>query len=204
MRTHSTHTITLLGIFGALIILQAYVPMVGYIRLFPAWPAISTIHLTVILAGVLLDVPGGATMGLLWGVVSLIKAYTAPGDPMTLLLFQNPVIAIVPRVLVGVVAAVLFNHVFKNRRSGRMATVKLSLAGICGALTNTALVILLTWLFFAQRASSVVPGADAANLGLVLAGAFAINAVAEAAMAAVVTPVLGQALLVVQKRRRAK
>ncbi|KRN23576.1 ECF transporter S component [Lacticaseibacillus camelliae] len=201
---HSTNTITLLGIFGALIILQAYVPMVGYIRLFPAWPAISTIHLTVILAGVLLGVPGGAAMGLLWGGVSLFKAFTAPGDPMTLLLFQNPVIAIVPRVAVGIVAGLVFNDLFKTVRSGRGATMKLSLAGICGALTNTGLVIFFTWVFFAQRASSVVPGANAGNLAFVLMGTFAINAIAEAAMAAVVVPVLGQALLAVQKRRRAK
>ena len=60
---HSSRTISLMGIFGALIILQAYIPMVGYIRIFPAWPAISTIHLTVILGGVLLGIPGGAGEG---------------------------------------------------------------------------------------------------------------------------------------------
>lgn len=202
MHTHrSSMTITLLGIFGALIILQAYVPMVGYIRIFPAWPAISTIHLTVILAAVLLDVPGGAAMGLLWGVVSLVKAYTAPGDPMTLLLFQNPVIAIMPRVLVGVVAALVFHHALGAWHSQRAQVVRLSLAGICGALTNTALVILLTWLFFAGQAGAVVPGADAANLAWLLVGAFTVNATLEALMAALVVPILGTALLAARRRR---
>lgn len=199
---HATATTTLLGILGALILLQAYVPMVGYIRIFPAWPAISTIHLTVILAGVLLDVPGGAAMGLFWGAVSLFKAYTAPGDPMTLLLFHNPVIAIVPRVLVGVAAALVFRHWLKRWQSGRATTIKLALAGIAGALTNTLLVIAFTWLFFASRANQVVPGASAANLAWLLIGAFAINALAEAAMAAVVTPLLGKALLAVRRRAR--
>ncbi len=199
---HSSRTISLMGIFGALIILQAYIPMVGYIRIFPAWPAISTIHLTVILGGVLLGIPGGAGLGLLWGVISLIKAYTSATDPMTLLLFQNPIIAIVPRVMVGIVAAAVFNLLAPKVKTGLGATVKLVAAGILGALTNTGLVIGFTWIFFASRATQVVAGADSANLGLLLMAAFGINAIAEAAMAGIVTPILGRVLLAVQARRR--
>ncbi|WP_179394901.1 ECF transporter S component [Lacticaseibacillus absianus] len=201
-RKGSSYTISILGIFGALIILQAYIPMIGYIRIFPAWPAISTIHLTVILGGVLLGVRGGAGLGLLWGLISLIKAYTSATDPMTLLLFQNPVIAIVPRVMVGVVAALIFNHIARSHRTGTGATLKMVFAGIAGALTNTGLVIAFTWLFFASRATQVVPGADASNLGWLLIAALAINALAEATMAAIVTPILGTVLLQVQRRHR--
>ncbi|WP_461226536.1 ECF transporter S component [Lacticaseibacillus suihuaensis] len=199
---NSSYMISVMGVFGALIILQAYIPMIGYIRLFPMWPAISTIHLTVILGGVLLGVRGGAGLGLLWGVVSLIKAYTGATDPMTLLLFQNPVIAIVPRVAVGVVAALVFAALSQAADNRRSAGLKMSLAGICGALTNTLLVIAFTWLFFAGRANAVVPGANAQNLGWLLITAFAINAVAEAAMAAVVTPLLGLVLTDAKRRRR--
>ena len=46
------YNIAIIGILGALIILQAYIPMVGYVQIFPAWPAISTIHLTVIIGGI--------------------------------------------------------------------------------------------------------------------------------------------------------
>ena len=48
------YNIAIIGILGALIILQAYIPMVGYVQIFPAWPAISTIHLTVIIGGIVL------------------------------------------------------------------------------------------------------------------------------------------------------
>ena len=121
---------------------------------------------------------------------------------MTLLLFQNPVIAIVPRVMVGIVAAAVFNLIAPKVKTGLGATVKLVAAGILGALTNTGLVIVFTWIFFASRATQVVAGADSANLGLLLMAAFGINAIAEAAMAGIVTPILGRVLLAVQARRR--
>ena len=112
------YNIAIIGILGALIILQAYIPMVGYVQIFPAWPAISTIHLTVIIGGIVLGYGGGASLGLLWGLTSLIRAYTSATDPVTLLLFRNPIIAIVPRVMVGLVAAFIFHQLFKNTNFG--------------------------------------------------------------------------------------
>lgn len=200
-RKSNTYDIAIIGVLGALIIMQAYIPMVGYITILPVLPAISTIHLTVILGGVLLGVRGGAGLGLLWGSISLIKAYTSATDPMTLLLFQNPVIAIVPRVMVGIVAGLIFNHIAAGVRTGFGATIKLIAAGVAGALTNTSLVIGFTWLFFAQNAGRVVAGASATNLGWVLIATLGVNAIAEATMAAIVTPVLGQVLLGLRKRR---
>ncbi|WP_461213412.1 ECF transporter S component [Lacticaseibacillus sp. GG6-2] len=194
-RKSSAYTISILGILGALIIMQAYIPMIGYIRIFPAWPAISTIHLTVILGGVLLGVRGGAGLGALWGVISLIKAYTDATDPVTILLFRNPLIAILPRIMVGIVAALIFNHIAKSHQRDVIATIKMVCAGVAGALTNTSLVIALTWVFFAHNANAVVAGADASNLGWLLIAALAINAVAEATMAGIIVPLLGQVLM---------
>lgn len=194
-RKSSAYTISIIGILGALIILQAYVPMIGYIRIIPLLPAISTIHLTVILGGVLLGVKGGAGLGAFWGCISLIKAYTDATDPVTILLFRNPIIAIVPRIMVGVVAALIFNHIAKAHQHDVIGTVKMILAGVCGALTNSGLVIIFTWILFANRANAVVAGADATNLGWLLMGALAINMVAEAVMAGIVIPILGRVLL---------
>lgn len=194
-RRSSTYTISIIGILGALIILQAYIPMVGYITVIPGLPAISTIHLTVILGAVVLGPRAGGGLGLLWGLISLLRAYTSPTSPLTILLFQNPVIAIVPRVMTGLVAGWIFNYVAKKVTTGIGGTVKMILAGVCGALTNTLLVIAFTWVFYATNASKVVSGANATDLGWLLMGALAINAVSEAVMAGIVTPILGQVLL---------
>lgn len=169
-RKSSAYMISIIGVLGALIIMQAYIPFVGYIRISPAWPAISTIHLTVILGGVILGVRGGASLGALWGVISLIKAYTAAADPVTLMLFQNPIIAIVPRIMVGIVAALIFDHIFPQVRKGVGGVVKMAIAGVAGAFTNTSLVIVFTWLFFASKATRIVAGANASNLGWLMMG----------------------------------
>ena len=65
------YNIAIIGILGALIILQAYIPMVGYVQIFPAWPAISTIHLTVIIGGIVLGYGGGARLCFFWGVTTM-------------------------------------------------------------------------------------------------------------------------------------
>lgn len=186
------YNIAIIGILGALIILQAYIQMVGYVQIFPAWPAISTIHLTVIIGGIVLGYGGAASLGLLWGLTSLIRTYTSATDPVTLLLFRNPIIAIVPRVMVGLVTAFIFHQLFKKKQTPLAQTVKIVFAG---ALTNTLLVIGFTWLMFASKAAQIVAGADVTNLGWLLMTALAINAVAEALLGGVVTPILGHALL---------
>ena len=42
------YNIAIIGILGALIILQAYIPMVGYVQIFPASDSRSAQHLTLI------------------------------------------------------------------------------------------------------------------------------------------------------------
>ena len=84
---------------------------------------------------------------------------------------------------------------FKRHQSTLAQTIKMVIAGVAGALTNTLLVIGFTWLLFASKAAQIVPGANATNLGWLLITALAINAVAEAVLGGIVTPILGQALL---------
>ncbi|KRO16027.1 ECF transporter S component [Lacticaseibacillus saniviri] len=189
-----TYTLSITGVLGALIILQSYLPMIGYITVVPGLPAISTIHVTVIVAASLLGPKMGMGLGTLWGVVSMIKAYTEAGDPLSLLLFQNPIIAILPRLAVGLVAGVIAYSLWP-KVTGVKRTIKLSVAGILGALTNTVLVIALTWLLRGSAAVNLIPQANLATLGIVLFGMFFANAVAEMILAGIVTPLIVQPLL---------
>jgi hypothetical protein len=134
-RKSSAYTIAITGILAAMIIMQAYIPMVGYIRITPLWPAISTIHLTVILAGILLGVRGGAGLGAFWGCVSLIKAYTDATDPVTILLFRNPSDRdfAADHGRCGGRLGVQPHRQKASKRSRLVGTIKMSLAGVCGA-----------------------------------------------------------------------
>lgn len=186
----SAYAISLMGLLTALLLLQTFVPMFGYVRILPG-VAITTMHLTVMTAAIMLGPRFGATMGLIWGLISLTMAFVSPGDPLTLLLFRNPLVAIVPRVLCGAVAG----WIGGPRQEGQQPTWRLVLAGCTGALTNTAFVILGAWLFYASSAASIVGhGANAQNLGIVMIGMLAVNAVVEAITAGIMMPVLYRVL----------
>ena len=188
----SSQTISLIGVFGALILLQSFVPMVGYIRVFPGLPQISTVHLTVLIGAILVGYHGAAILGGFWGVLSLIIAYTTAPDPLSFALFHQPLIAILPRILAPLVAVVVYRHMQQWPNLG------LVLAGVLGALTNTIGVIACTWLIYAGRAASLVAGATGWQLGLILAGMFLTNALFEAALAGIGVPVIGRVLLHLQ------
>lgn len=190
-KNSAAYRVSIMGILTALLLLQAFVPMFGYIRI-TGGVAITTMHLTVITAAVVLGTRSGVMMGLIWGIISLTVAWTVPSDPMTILLFRNPIIAIVPRVLVGLVAGLLANSLRKHVPE----TVRLMLAGVGGALTNTALVIAFTWLFYASKAAPLIGhGASSQNLGWVMIAVLGVNAIAEAIAAGLIIPILGRALL---------
>jgi len=97
---------------------------------------VTVLFLPSMLAGVLAGILPGAAVGAVFGVTSLALATAA--------LFQNPVIAIVPRVLIGPTAALFFRG-FRQTNE----IVGLALAGVSGAIANTGLVLAL---------ATVVPG----------------------------------------------
>jgi len=191
-RKSKTYRIAILGILTAIIILQNFVPFLGYIPIPPLNPTI--IHITVIVTAIVLGTREGMLVGLVWGIVRLFKAYTMPSSPLDLLLFTNPLISVFPRLMVGVVAGLVF-AAFKKR--GKEKTGML-VAGISGSLTNTVLVLgLIALLYGNEYASSL--GVDPSNLMAVLAGVVATNGVAEAIASAIIAPLLSRALMKVKR-----
>lgn len=191
-RKSKTYRIAILGILTAIIILQNFVPFLGYIPIPPLNPTI--IHITVIVAAIVLGTREGMLVGFVWGIVRLFKAYTMPASPLDLLLFTNPLISIFPRLMVGVVAGLVF-AAFQKR--GKEKTGMFA-ASISGSLTNTVLVLgLIALLYGNEYASSL--GVDPTNLMAVLAGVVATNGLAEAAASAIIAPLLSRTLLKVKR-----
>lgn len=196
MNRRRTYEISILGIFTAFLILQAYIPMFGYIRIIPGMPAITTIHLTVIIGAIVLGTRDGAILGLIWGLISLLKAYTTPSDPLTLLIFTNPVIAILPRVLVGVVAAQVYKGLHHIKGLKR---IDMSVAAGCATLTNTALVILLTWVFYSVPAANLFK-TNPNRLLIVMTSALGVNAIFEILLAVIVVPLVALPLINLKRK----
>ena len=191
-----------IALFAAIMLILAFTPL-GYIPLTPAVNA-TTMHIPVILAGILLGKKKGAIMGFLFGLTSLYKATFTP--ILTSFLFSpfqggnllSLVICFVPRILIGVVAAASFGFLFKLVKN---ETFALAAAGVLGSLTNTILVMGMAYLFFAEQYANAI-GQDAGKLlGFIISGVIIVNGIPEAIVAGIISAGVGKALLVVNRKR---
>ncbi|WP_125980921.1 ECF transporter S component [Loigolactobacillus iwatensis] len=181
----SAYRISILALFIAIIIIQNFVPLFGYIPIGPL--DLTTIHVTVIIAAMVLGPIDGAIIGGVWGLITFIRAFTSPTSPLAPLVFTNPVIAIVPRILIGLVTGYLFNWLRKTRLP---QTVGMMFASLAGALTNTILVLGLIYIFYRNPQVAAAYHTNLNGLLNVLLVVVATNGIPEAILAAIVGPLI--------------
>lgn len=201
MRREETRRMTITAVFAAILIMQTFLPNIGYVRIIPVLPvAITTIPMTIAIYGTLMGTKAGLGFGLFWGITRLIVAYTQPGDMVSLMLFQNPVISVVPSVLAGFFPGLI------TKAMGKTNYAKLGyiFSGAVTSLTNTIMVILLTSIFFMHDPASLVHYlgnySSSTPLILILITALGANGVIEAIFTALVVPVIFTPLNLVLKR----
>lgn len=194
--------IATLGIFFAILLLQAVVPFIGYLPLLPGMPVITLSIMTVMIAAIILGPTDGALLGLIWGIISLIHAYTAPGT-VTFILFANPLIALVPRVLVGWCTGLLARFFERSRLP---AAVGFGITGFIGAAINTLGVVGLTGLLYLQHSNQLLRllgmQGDSRNLFVILLTALGVNGLLEAIAAIIIVPLLALPLRHVWLKRQ--
>lgn len=103
MRTR-TQSITILGLFSGIIFLMAVVPQLGFIQI--GFIALTIIHIPVLIGGHFGGKRVAIGLGLAFGLASFSQALIRPVTPVDLL-FQNPLISVLPRFLFGVILAQL-------------------------------------------------------------------------------------------------
>ena len=203
MKTRKEITnLTITAVFIALLFIQTFVPNVGYVRILPSLPAITTIPLTIAVYGTLMGPKWGVGFRLVWGLTRLVVAYTQPGDMVSLLLFQNPVISLVPSILAGFFPG-LISQKFKNR-DAHIQKIGYMLSGAVASLTNTILVILLTDLMFMSNSSTLTSYlghfSQSTPLLAILVTALGFNGLVEAIFNAILVPIIVTPLNLVLKR----
>lgn len=197
-RTKQVQSLAILAMFTAVIFLLTFTPL-GLIDL-PVIKA-TVLHVPVIIGSILLGPRKGAFLGGMFGLSSLIKNTLVPGLSSFVFSPLIPVpgldrgspwalfICFVPRILVGVtpwLVYALFRHLPGKRNTGVQAG-SLALAGIVGALTNTALVMGSIGVIFTE-AYAAAQGIPAEAITGFILGIVAANGIPEAIVAAVVTP----------------
>lgn len=185
--------LTLRALLTALIILQTMVPMLGFIPL--GFTSLTIIHITVIVAAIVLGPWDGMFIGLMWGVFTIVRALTAPTSPLDPIVFTNPIVSVVPRVLVGLVAGAMFAWLYKHFHNVPIASI---IAAALGTLTNTVLVVVLMGTLYTGAVAKAY-GVTSGALMKVLMGIVAANGVPEVLGAAVLTPLIVEALFAVRR-----
>ena len=177
-RKTNTRDLVRAGILSALIIVMTVVPYTGYINY--GLVEITTLHIVVAVGAVMLGWQYGAVLGFVWGVTCILRALTNPlWAP-----FVNPLISLVPRVLVGIVGGLTAQGLRKLRlRSGVVA----SLSAAAATLTNTVLVLSALKLF-----SAVLTGLPL--LGTIYATLIGVNGSIELVAAILLVPVIVAAI----------
>ncbi len=163
----TTRMIVISGMLGAISVVLGYTGL-GLIPVPTPAGHVTIMHLPVILGAVLEGPVVGLLIGLIFGIFSFLRATNA--------IFADPVIAILPRLFIGVIA--YYTYIGLRGRSKNLALIT---AGITGTATNTIFVLGL----------AVIRGYLPYSAALSVA---VVHGIPEAVVAAILVSILGNVL----------
>lgn len=172
----NTRRIVVAGVLGAIAIALG-VTRLGFIPVPNTTENATIMHVPAIVGAVLEGPIVGVLAGGIFGIFSWINA-TSP-------LFANPIIAVVPRLLIGLVAWLVYRALRPMNQDLAAAA-----AGVAGTLTNSIGVLGLAIVF--GFGAAIIPALPVIAL---------TNVLPEAVLAAVITPIIARAVNLVRSGR---
>ncbi len=194
MKSKKTKTMVYITLFASIELVLMLTPL-GYVPLGPI--RATTLHIPVILAGVLLGPKPGMAIGLVFGLTSLITNTLTP--TITSFVFSpfvsgslfSLIIVLGPRIFLGWLSGIIANIV---KKKATFSKVGLFLHGVAMTLIHTTLVLGCIYLFFGQSYSSAI-GISLQELLPFFIGIIITNSIAEAILAGFVLTAIGMILL---------
>ncbi|WMJ80301.1 ECF transporter S component [Clostridium sp. MB40-C1] len=139
-RKAGTRKITTLAMLSAIAVLLGFTPL----GIIPIPPVAATImHIPVIIAAVLEGPVIGAVMGLIFGILSIIRAVTTGN--ILLVAILNPLVSVAPRILIGILTYYAYKLIPTKKES-----VRIGVAAAVGTLTNTFGFLGMMYLLYAE------------------------------------------------------
>ncbi len=187
----NTRKTVVFTLFAALIVVMAFT--VGYIPL--GFMNATIIHVPVIIGAILLGPAKGGALGFVFGLTSLINNTIKPNitsfvftpfysvDPRFDGSFASIIVCFVPRILIGVIAALLYRALSKTRLP---KGISLAAVGFVGSMVNTVFVMGGIYLLFGESYAAAKALGIEALMGVIM-GIVGIQGVPEAIVAAVLT-----------------
>ena len=173
-----TRRLVLIGALGGISIFLG-VSGLGLIRL-PIF-SLTIMHIPVIIGALLEGPVVGIAVGLIFGLFSMYQNITAPG--LTSFIFWNPIVALIPRMLIGIVAYYSFK-LFKSKIKN--TGVCAGIAAVLGTLTNTIGVLGLTYILYLDQYAQAREISREAVAGTLLTVGLT-NGIPEAIVSALIT-----------------
>lgn len=191
-RILSIRQMTMIGMLSAVSIFLGLTGL-GFI---PIPPVKATImHIPVIIGAIVEGPVVGSLVGLVFGLFSMYQNFTAPGP--TSFIFWNPIIALVPRVLIGITAYYIYAFL-KNKIKNK--NISIGTAAICATLVNTIGVLSLTYIFYLERYSNAL-GIDSSTAGAAIAAVGVTNGIPEAIISGVISVPVVLAILKIKNHK---
>jgi uncharacterized membrane protein len=131
----------------ALIAVMAFVPWLGIITI--GTVSITILHVPVIIAALLLGGRSAIIASLAFGVSTMLVAMTRGVTPIDLL-FVNPVVSVLPRLMFGLVLAGLVKLFNKDRFADTLTDL---MVAIVGTLAHTLFVLTILFMFLGYEGS---------------------------------------------------
>lgn len=192
--TKSKFSVRQIAMIGMLSAISIFLGLTG-LGFIPIPPVKATImHIPAIIGAIVEGPIVGSLVGLVFGLFSMYQNFTAPGP--TSFIFWNPIIALVPRVLIGIVAYyvyILLRKRFKNQ------SISIAIASICATLINTIGVLGLTYVFYLERYSAILK-INPQTAGIAIATIGLTNGVPEAIVSAVISVPVIVAIFRIKKK----
>lgn len=179
----NTKRLTMMAIATAILLIQNFVPFLGNLPLPPLNPTI--IHITVIVFTFLLGTRDGMIIGAIWGIIRMIRAFAMPASPLDPLIWTNPIIAVLPRLLIGLTVGVTYQWLQKRWPS----THSLRISAFLGSLTNTVFVMLFIYVFFTEDIAYLM-NIQMDNIVYGLLAIVVTSGIPEAIIAAIIAPIV--------------
>lgn len=194
-----TKNLVRLAIIIAIQLILTFTPFIGYIPL--GFTRATIVHIPVIIGALLMGPRYGAILGFVFGLTSL---YTNTFSPTLTSFAFTPfysvdgtsgnflslIICFVPRILIGVVPYYVCRALKKTKIKDK---ANYAVAGLCGSLTNTLLVMNMIYLFFGESYGAAKNIASNALYSAILS-IICINGIPEAIVAAILTAIVVSAM----------
>lgn len=177
MNNSKTKLIALLGVMSAFIFVLLIVETQVLNGLLPVTPCYLSLPIAISLSIYAKDYKTMVLGGLIFGCCSFILSFI-----FGLSWFMNPLISILPRVVIGITATLSYKCLSKIFAKSKNVFLKkilsTSVSGIIGAITNTVLVVLAFYIFGFQ------------NIKEALLTILSFNALIEIICSAILVPVI--------------